>query len=169
LTSVLTAAYATRLWALTFLGAPKEKHATPKTMALVLLILALAVFALSVGQPLHLGIAALSTGAAVVGVLFGWLLRKRTFESRAGRVVVSELEYDRVFSRFIPAIARFNAQTVVWADETLIDSYPRGSEHSALGAGWLMDRLQTAKSQLYATAIVLGSLALVAYAMWVGR
>jgi hypothetical protein len=32
-----------------------------------------------------------------------------------------------------------------------------------------MDRLQSAKAQLYATAIAIGSLALVALALWVGR
>jgi NADH-quinone oxidoreductase subunit L len=169
LTSVLTAAYATRLWALTFLGVPKEKHRTPKTMLLVLLVLAIAVFALSVGQPFHLGIAALSTGAAILGILFGWLLRKRTFESGAGRVLKSEFGFDRIFSGLIPALARVQARAVVWTDDTLIDSYPRGSAHSALGAGWLMDRLQSAKAQLYATAIALGALALAGYAAWVSR
>ena len=169
LTSVLTAAYSTRLWALTFLGEPKEKHKTPRTMALVLLVLAIAVFALSIGKPFHLGIAALSTGAAVVGILFGWLLRKRTFDGRVGRVLTGELGFDRIFSNVMPAIAGLQARAVVWADDTLVDSYPRGSAHSALGAGWLMDRLQSAKAQLYATAIAVGSLALVALALWVGR
>lgn len=168
-TSVLTAAYATRLWALTFLGEPREKHQTPKVMALVLLVLAFSVFGLSVGKSFHLGIAALSTGAAVVGILFGWLLRKRTFEGRIGRSLAAELGFDRVFSNTLPTIARLNAATVVWADDALIDSYPRGSAQSALGAGWLMDRLQSAKAQLYATAIVVGTLALVVYALWVGR
>ncbi len=169
LTSVLTAAYATRLWALTFLGAPKERHKTPKSMALVLLVLAVAVFALSIGRPFHAGIAALSTTAAVVGILLGWLLRKRTFEGRIGRALAGELGFDRIFSVFIPAIVRLKARTVVWVDDTLIDSYPRGSAHSALGAGWLMDRLQSAKAQLYATAIAVGALALVAYGLWAGR
>jgi NADH-quinone oxidoreductase subunit L len=169
LTSVLTAAYATRLWALTFLGVPKEKHKTPKSMALPLLLLAGAVFALSIGMPFQPGIAALSTGAAVVGILFGWLLRTRTFASGAGRVLRSELGFDRIFSSLIPAIARLQARTVVWADDTVIDSYPRGSAHSALGAGWLMNRLQSAKAQLYASAIAVGALALAGYAVWVGR
>jgi NADH-quinone oxidoreductase subunit L len=175
LTSVLTAAYATRLWALTFLGSRpsvervETKHKTPRTMALVLLVLAIAVFALSIGKPFHLGIAALSTGAAVVGILFGWLLRKRTFRGRVGGVLAGELGFDRVFSNVIPAVAGLQARTVVWADDTLVDSYPRGSAHSALGAGWLMDRLQSAKAQLYATAVAVGSVALVAIALWVGR
>ena len=169
LTSVLTAAYATRLWALTFLGTPKEKHRTPRTMLLVLLVLAIAVFALAIGKPLHLGIAALSTGAAVVGILFGWLLRKRMFDGRVGRVLTSELGFDHIFSNVMPAVAGLQARTVVWADDTLVDSYPRGSVHFALGAGWLMDRLQSAKAQLYATAIAVGSVALVAIGLWVGR
>jgi hypothetical protein len=32
-----------------------------------------------------------------------------------------------------------------------------------------MDRFQSAKAQLYATAIAVGSIALVAYALWVAR
>jgi NADH-quinone oxidoreductase subunit L len=153
----------------TFLGTPKEKHPTPRSMALVLLVLAIAVFALSIGQPFHLGIAALSTGAAVVGILFGWLLRTRTFEGRVGRALRAELSWDRVFSSYVPAVARLKARTVVWVDDTVIDSYPRGSAHSALGAGWLIDRAQSAKAQLYATAIAVGALALVAIGLWVGR
>ena len=138
-------------------------------MLLVLLLLAVAVFALSLGKPFHLVIEALSTGEAVIGVLFGWLLRKRTFDGRVGRVLTGELGFDRIFSNVLPAIAGLQARVVVWTDYTVIDSYPRGSAHSALGAGWLMDRLQSAKAQLYATAIAVGSLALVVLALWVGR
>lgn len=176
LTSVLTAAYATRLWALTFLGGrpvvePVEtQHKTPRSMALVLLVLAVAVFALSVGQPFHLGIATLSTVAAVVGILFGWRLRRRRrFDGRIGIALTTELGFDRIFSNLIPAAARLQAQTVVWADDTVVDAYPNGISRSALGGGWLMDRLQSAKAQLYATAIAVGVLAFVAYALWVGR
>jgi NADH-quinone oxidoreductase subunit L len=169
LTSVLTAAYATRLWARAFLGVPKEKHMTPRAMALPLLILGVAVFALSIGKPVHFDIGALSTAAAVLGICLGWRLRNRTFEGRTGRALQAELGFDRIFSSFIPGIARLKARTVVWADDTVIDSYPRGSAASALGAGWLMDRLQSAKSQLYATAIAAGAIALVVYALWVGR
>lgn len=175
LTSVLTAAYSMRLWALTFLGSrtlvePVEtKHKTPWVMWLPLVLLAIATFALSFGKPFHLGVGALSTAAAAVGIGLGWLLRDRTFDGRIGRTLAAELGFDRIFSSFIPAIARLKARTVVWVDDTLIDSYPRGSADSALGAGWLVDRLQSAKAQLYATAIVVGSVALVAYALWVGR
>ncbi|HJR89904.1 MAG TPA: proton-conducting transporter membrane subunit [Aeromicrobium sp.] len=165
LTSIVTAAYSTRLWALTFLGEAKEKHQTPWVMWLPLALLALASFALSIGKPLHLGIGALSTVAAVVGIGLGWLLRARTFESRAGRVLAGEFGYDRVFTRFIPAIAGWKARTVVWADDNLIDSYPRGSVHAATGSSWLVDRLQSAKAQLYATGIAVGVLALVTYAL----
>jgi NADH-quinone oxidoreductase subunit L len=169
LTSVLTAAYSMRLWALTFLGDAKDKHRTPWVMWLPVVLLALATFALSYGKPLHLGVGALSTAAAVTGIVLGWLLRNHTFESRAGRALRNELGFDRIFSNVIPAIAQLKARTVGWADDTLIDSYPRGTALSALGAGWLMDRLQSAKAQLYATAIVVGTVALVAYALWVGR
>ena len=169
LTSVLTAAYATRLWARAFLGVPKEKHTTPWAMSWPLLILGVTVFALSIGKPLHLDVGALSTAAAVLGIGLGWLLRNSTFEGRTGRALQAEFGFDRIFSSFIPAVARLKARTVVWADDTVIDSYPRGSAVSALGAGWLMDRLQSAKAQLYATAIAAGAIGLVVYALWVGR
>jgi len=168
-TSVLTAAYSMRLWALTFLGEAKARHKTPWVMWLPLVLLATATFALSFGKPFHLGVGALSTAAAVVGLGLGWLLRERRYDGRVGRALIAEFGFDRIFSTFIPTMARLKARTVVWADDTLIDSYPRGSVHSALGAGWLVDRLQSAKAQLYATAIVVGSIALVAYALWVGR
>ena len=165
LTSLLTAAYATRLWALTFLGEARPGHRTPWAMWLPLVLLAVAVFALSLGKPLHLGIGALSTAAALLGVGLGWSLRHRSFESRAGRALSGELGYDRVFSRLIPATAALKARTVVWVDNTIIDSYPRGSTHTAAGASWLLDRLQSAKAQLYATAIVMGVFAFVGYAI----
>jgi NADH-quinone oxidoreductase subunit L len=169
LTSVLTAAYSMRLWALTFLGEPKAWHKTPWVMWLPLVLLGLAVFALSVGKPFHLHVAAMSTAAAVLGVGLGWLLRRRTFGGRLGRAMASELGYDSIFSRVIPSIAARNARTVVWADDTIIDSYPRGSTHAAMGTGWLMDRLQSAKAQLYATAIAVGAVAFVGLGLWAGR
>jgi len=168
-TSVLTAAYSMRLWALTFLGEAKARHKTPWVMWLPLVLLAAATFALSYGQPIHLGVGALSTAAAVIGIGLGWLLRKRSFEGRIGRALVAELGFDRVFTRLIPAVAALKARTVVWTDDRLIDSYPRGGALTATGAGWLLDRFQSAKAQLYATAIVVGSMAIVAYALWVGR
>ncbi len=169
LTSVLTAAYATRLWVLTFLGEPKEKHAMPRAMTIPLGVLAIAVLALSIGMPLHLGVGALSTAAALVGIGIGWYVRKRTFDCRVGRAMKGELGFDRIFTSLIPAIAQLKARTVVWADDTLVDSYPRGGASTALGAGWLMDRLQTAKAQLYATAVAVGALGLVVIGMWAGR
>ncbi|MFL6090747.1 MAG: NADH-quinone oxidoreductase subunit L [Aeromicrobium sp.] len=165
LTSVLTAAYSTRLWALTFLGEAKGTHKTPVVMAVPLVVLAVAVFALSVGKPFHLEIGVVSTAAAVLGVGLGWLLRKRTFESRIGRALAGELGFDRIFSRFIPAIGAMKARAVVWIDDTIIDSYPRGGAHSAAGVSWLLDRLQSAKAQLYATGIAVGAFALVGYAV----
>jgi NADH-quinone oxidoreductase subunit L len=169
LTSVLTAAYAMRLWAATFLGEPKQRHKTPVALSIPLVVLTVAVFGLVVGKPFHLDVAAMSTAAALLGIGIGWLLRKRTFEGRVGRMLAGELGFDRVFSGLVPAIASAKARIVVWADDTIIDSYPRGSAHAATGGSWLLDRLQSAKAQLYATAIAIGALALVGYAVWVSR
>ncbi|HUQ00457.1 MAG TPA: proton-conducting transporter membrane subunit [Aeromicrobium sp.] len=161
LTSVLTAAYAMRLWAVTFLGESRERHKTPWPMWVPLALLALAVFALSVGKPFDLGTGALSTAAALLGLGLGWLLRNRSFSPTLTR----EFGYDRIFSKLIPAIAARAARTAVWVDDTIVDSYPRGSTHTALGASWLMDRLQSARAQLYATAIAVGAMALVGVAL----
>lgn len=171
LTSVLTAAYATRLWALTFLGPTPEReaHRTSWLMAVPLLVLALATLALSVGKPLHPGIGAISTGLTVVGIALGWRLRRSTWESRAGRALTAELALDRPFSRWIPAGAMLNARAVVLVDDGLIDSYPRGSVLAANGIAWLLDRLQSAKAQLYATAIAAGSLIAVVGTVLVAR
>jgi NADH-quinone oxidoreductase subunit L len=161
LTTMLTAAYATRLWALTFLG-PKQHeaigHRTPWVMSAPLVLLAVATLALSIGKPLHLGIGAASTGLALVGIAIGWRSRNVAWGStRTGRAVVAELGLDRPFSRWIPAIARLKATTVVRIDDGLIDSYPRGSALAANGLSWILDRLQSAKAQLYATGIAVGA------------
>jgi NADH-quinone oxidoreductase subunit L len=171
LTSVLTAAYATRLWALTFLGPKIEgaRHRTPWVMALPLLVLAIATLALSWAKPLHLGIGAISTGLAVLGIAIGWSLRRRTWDSRPGRAFVGELALDRPFSRWIPAFTMANARGVVLVDDVVVDSYPRGSQHGANGVAWALDRLQSAKAQLYATAIAAGALIAVVGGVVVGR
>ena len=161
LTTMLTAAYATRLWALTFLG-PKHDdtgHRTPWVMAAPLVLLAAATFALSIGKPLHLGIGAASTGLALVGIAIGWRSRNAPWDStRMGRAVVAELGLDRPFSRWIPAIGRLKATTVVRIDDGLVDSYPRGSALAANGLAWILDWMQSAKAQLYATGIAVGAL-----------
>jgi len=165
LTTMLTAAYATRLWALTFLGAKHDGaghegtgHRTPWVMAAPLLLLAAATFALSIGKPLHLGIGAASTGLALVGIAIGWRSRNVAWNStRPGRAAVAELGLDRPFSRWIPAIARLKATTVVRIDDGLVDSYPRGSALAANGLSWVLDRMQSAKAQLYATGIAVGA------------
>lgn len=158
LTSVVTAAYSTRLWALTFLGEAKQKHRTSWVLALPLVVLAVATLALSWGRPPHLGIGAVSTGASLLGVALGWRLRKNTFESRLGRALSGELGLDRPFTRWIPAIARLKSKAVVLVDDGLIDSYPRGAALAAGGVSWLVDRFQSARAQVYATALAAGAL-----------
>lgn len=168
-TSVLTAAYAARLWAATFLGPAKGRHRTPWVMSVPLVVLAVATLALSFGHELHVEIGAISTAAALLGLGLGWLLRRQTFDNRVGRALRNQFGYDRLFTGLVPGIARLKARFVVWADHSIIDTYPRVGADSALGAGWLLNRLQTAKAQLYATAIAAGSLALAAFAWWWSR
>ena len=172
LTTMLTAAYATRLWALTFLG-PRpatDRHRVPWAMTLPLVVLAVASLALSIGKPFHLGIGAASTGLALVGIAIGWSCRHVSWgSSRPGRAVVAELWLDRLFSRWLPAIARLKAKTVVLIDDGLVDSYPRGSALAANGVSWALDRMQSAKAQLYATAVAIGALVAVIGGVVAGR
>jgi NADH-quinone oxidoreductase subunit L len=166
LTTMLTAAYATRLWALTFLGAKHDGtghqgsgHRTPWVMSAPLVLLAVATFVLSIGKPLHLGIGAAATGLALVGIALGWRLRNTDWDATsAGRALVGELSLDRLFSSWIPAIARLKAATVVRIDDGLVDSYPRGGALAANGVSWALERMQSAKAQLYATGIAVGAL-----------
>jgi NADH-quinone oxidoreductase subunit L len=162
-TSVLTAAYATRLWARTFLGVRPEgpeaehSHPTPWVMTVPLLLLAVATLALSWGKPMHLSVGVVSTLAAIGGIAFGWMLRNYDFGSGPARALSSELGLDRPISQWIPAIASVQARIVVFIDNVVVDAYPRGGGAAANGVSWLLDRLQSAKAQLYATGIAAGA------------
>jgi NADH-quinone oxidoreductase subunit L len=170
-TSFVTAAYATRLWLLAFFGpAPAEQpgvvapdpHEAPWAMTGPLVVLAVATFALSIGQPLHLGTGVLSTAVAVAGagaVLLAW--RRGSALSWAPAPLAGELGLDRPFTHWIPALVRPVSRTVVDLDRDAVDVYPRGGA-SAVG---LVSRglglVQSRDVQRYATVLAAGVLVLV--------
>lgn len=163
LTSVVTAAYAARLWLLTFSGSPRPRHAEPAAMVVPLVGLAVAVFALAVGHHLDVGIGTISTAAAVVGIAAALWLRGR--RPRLARPLERELGWDVLFSRAIPVVTNRAARFVAYADDAVVDAYPRGGAQAARGVSGLLARWQSAKAQLYATVIAAGALALVLIAV----
>jgi NADH-quinone oxidoreductase subunit L len=175
LTSVITAAYSTRLWYRTFLGKPKARHHEPWLMVIPVVLLALATLALPPvalklgGYELHWGIAAVSTGVAVLGIALALWLRNRGLRARFGRPFERELGWDVVFSRAIPAGTFGAARAVAYVDDSAVDSYPRGGALTAQGTSWVLDRFQSAKAQLYATAIVAGAFVLALFGILVSR
>lgn len=175
LTSVITAAYSTRLWYRTFLGKPKARHKEPWLMVIPVVLLALATLALPpvavkfADYELHTGIAIVSTVAAVLGIGLALWLRNRGLRAKYGRPFERELEWDAVFSRFIPAGTLGTARAVAYVDQSAVDSYPRGGALTAQGVSWVLDRFQSAKAQLYATAIAGGALLLVLVGIVVSR
>jgi NADH-quinone oxidoreductase subunit L len=175
LTSVITAAYSTRLWYRAFLGKPKARHKEPWLMVIPVVLLALATLALppaaiKLGRyELHWGIGIISTVAAMLGIALAMWLRNRGLRARYGRPFERELGWDAVFSRFIPGGTLGAARAVAYVDESAVDSYPRGGALTAQGVSWVLDRFQTAKAQVYATAIAGGALLLVVLGIVVGR
>ena len=161
LTSVVTALYATRLWASTFLGAPSAPHRERRAMIGPLLLLAVACLALSIGQDLHVGIGAVSTAAATIGIVAALVLRGRGWRVRFGRPLSSELGLDAVFVRAVPTVVMGAARMVDTVDADGIDVYPRGGAWLAQRASWLIGAVQSARVQVYATIVAGGALLVV--------
>jgi NADH-quinone oxidoreductase subunit L len=158
LTSVVTALYATRLWTSTFLGAPAQPYRERRAMVGPLLLLAVACLALSIGEDLHVGIGAVSTVAAVVGIGAALWLRGRGWRVRFGRPLSSELGLDAVFVRAVPVVTLGAARMVDTVDADGIDVYPRGGAWLAQRASWLIGAVQSARVQVYATIVAGGAL-----------
>ena len=68
-------------------------------------MLAVATFALSIGQPLHLGTGLLSTAIAIAGIATVLVAARRGSSlDWAPRPLAAELWLDRPFSRWVPAL-----------------------------------------------------------------
>lgn len=165
LTTFVTAAYATRLWLRAFFGAApegREARDAPYAMTGPLVVLAVAVFALSIGKHLDLGIGVISTLIAAAGIGVVVLLwRRGSTLDWAPAPLANELGLDRPFSRWIPAVVRPASRAVVDLDQDAVDSYPRGWAWLAhLGARGL-GLAQSRNVQRYATVLAAGVLVLV--------
>ena len=161
LTSLITAAYATRLWLLAFMvPAPADRaepHDAPRAMTGPIIVLAVATFALSIGQPFHLGIGLLSTVVAAAGiavVLEAW--RRRRDVDLAAPWLVAELGLDRPYARWIPATMRSSARAIVDVDRDGIDAYSHGSAGAAQLTSRVLALVQSGNVQRYATVIAAG-------------
>lgn len=164
-TSLVTAAYATRLWLKAFFGASPgddTAHEAPLAMTGPLVVLAVATFAVSIGQPFHLGLGVISTAIAAVGVVAVLLLwRRGSSLDWAPAPLAAELGLDRPFSRWVPRLTGGIARTVVDLDRDAVDAYPRGGASAAtLGARGLA-LVQSRNVQRYATMLAAGVVVLV--------
>ncbi|GAA3524465.1 hypothetical protein GCM10022234_21430 [Aeromicrobium panaciterrae] len=168
-TTFVTAAYAARLWLTTFFGpdssSPVEhvEAEAPRAMLLPVVVLAVATFALSVGQPVHLGFGLLSTAVAVFAggvVVYAWRNRGE-LDIDAPRLS-RELDLDEPYSRWIPAITRSASRLVVAVDRDGVDAYPAGGAAGAQLGSRLLGVLQSRNVQRYATVMAVGVIAIVA-------
>jgi NADH-quinone oxidoreductase subunit L len=169
-TSLLTAAYATRLWLLAFLApAPTDRsaaHDAPRAMLGPGMVLAVATLALSFGQPFHLGIGLLSTLVAVVGiglVVLRWRQHRRI--DLTAPWSTHGLWLDRPYSIWLPAAMRSAADAVVDVDRDGIDAYSYGSAGAARAASRVLGLVQSGNVQRYATVIAAGVLVITAAAV----
>lgn len=167
-TTLLTAAYATRLWLRAFFGpaSGSDVHEAPRAMTGPLVVLAAAVLLLSIGQPVHLGMGLASTVAAAVGIGAVVLVWRRGSSLEWGVApLTSELGIDRLFSRWVPALVGGAARAVVELDRDAVDVYPRSSATTATALSRALGLVQSRNAQRYATIIAVGAAVLVVAAV----
>ncbi len=167
-TTVLTAAYATRLWLRAFFGpaSGSDVHEAPRAMTGPLLVLAAAVLLLSIGQPVHLGMGLVSTVAAAIGIGVVVLVRRRGSSLEWDvSPLTSELGIDRLFSRWVPALVGGASRAVVDLDRDAVDVYPRAAATVAGAGSRVLGLVQSRNAQRYATIIAVGAAALVVAAV----
>lgn len=164
-TSFVTAAYATRLWLKAFFGQASETHLdheAPRAMLGPVVILAVATFALSIGQPFHLGFGLLSTVVALAGVgvvVAAW--RRGSHLDWAPRPLAAELDLDRPYSTWLPRSFSAIAGLVVELDRDAIAVYPRSAGDAAGLATQALAFVQSRNVQRYATIMAVGVIVLV--------
>lgn len=162
-TTFVTAVYAARLWLTAFFGPAKDGHEAPRAMLGPVVVLAVATFALSVGQPFHLGFGLISTGVAVLAtavVVYAWSDRGEL--DIDAPLLTREFDLDTPFTRWIPTITREAARLVVVVDRDGVDAYPDGGAAGAQLTSRALELVQSRNVQRYATVMTLGVIALVA-------
>ncbi len=165
-TTFVTAAYAVRLWLLAFFGPAKDGHDAPSAMLVPVVLLAAATFALSIGQPFHLGFGLLSTAVAAgaAGAVFV-VWRSRGELDIDAPALTAEFGLDIPYSRWIPAITGEAARIVVTIDRDAIDTYPDGGAAGARLTSRALGLVQSRNVQRYATVMTAGIILLVAAAV----
>ncbi|MCW2752525.1 MAG: NADH-quinone oxidoreductase subunit [Aeromicrobium sp.] len=165
-TSLVTAAYATRLWLLAFFGESNEAHEAPQAMIGPVVVLAGATLALSIGQPVHVGIGLLSTAIAAAGIgMIVWAWRSQGDLDIDAPLLTHELGLDVPYAKWLPALVESAARMVVVIDRDGVDVYPRTSATVAKLASRGLDLVQSRNVQRYATVIAAGVALLTAAAV----
>lgn len=169
-TTFVTAVYAARLWFTAFFGPASsssvelvEIHEAPRAMLGPVVVLAVATFALSIGQPFHLGFGLVSTGIAMLAsavVVYAWSNRGEL--DIDAPLLTREFDLDAPYTRWIPAIARKAARLVVVVDRDGVDAYSDGGASGAQLTSRVLELVQSRNVQRYATVMTLGVMALVA-------
>jgi NADH-quinone oxidoreductase subunit L len=129
-------------------------------------------------EALSLPMSSLAVALALAGVVVGWLLvsgeaADEALESRywmAWRVSASAFGFDALVNRVvvIPTVALARG---LWSvvDRLVVDGIVEGSAVLARKAGAAASELQTGDTQWYGSAIVVGTVLLLAVSVWLGR
>lgn len=161
ITAFVTAAYAMRLWMLTFLGTPSKQHAEPRAMTLPLVALGIACLALSFGEPFDLDTGLLSTLVALAGIAFAWWRQDADLPRPVQRPLAAELGLDHPITRLIPGGTVGVARVADVVDREGIDVYPRGGAVVAGLVSSVVRALQSGRVQVYASVIAVGAFVIV--------
>ncbi len=168
-TTFVTAAYAARLWLTVFFGDSSVEALVVSrhgAMTVPVVILAAATFALSIGQPFHLGFAVLSSAIAIgATALVAYVWRSRGDLDIEVSLLTRELALDTPYTRWIPAVTRGASRLVVAVDRDAVDSYPDGGAAGAQLASRALELVQSRNVQRYATVMAVGIVLLVAAAV----
>ncbi len=189
LTALLTAFYMTRMWVLTFLGAPRSTHAehaheSPPVMSIPLAVLAvLAVIGgLGAGAVRHalagsgehasisLPLAVGATVVALLGILVGYgLYRSATDEPLKNRLpapVFALLErkwfVDDFFTYVVARLVLLLAGVIAWVDRHVVDGIVNAVAWFTGATGARLRWLTNGQAQFYVLVLVLSILATVA-------